>query len=421
MLDCSRFKVKTRRTYKKRVRTTKRIVKTEGTCVGDQKVETFAQKSNGSALNHGDFVDGESFWTDFEIRVTDQGKTSQNEDRRVQIFNASSTTYSGEDTDLLNPSAGNILIISEQNVQSPENAVDDSAFGGKIWIDFRRDVKFEYAKYIDIEQKGKITFYNSDEDKISDQYINKNSNNVMFTDVYNVEYVRSVEIEFKESGGFVEFGYQLCCPEGSYPDCAGVCGGPHIRDCEGNCYDPNTETPKKFYDCAGVCGGDAKYDCKGICNGPHEVDCEGTCYDASTQNPPKILDCNGVCGGDAKYDCLGVCGGNTTLDCNGICGGNSILDCNDVCGGPSIRDCAGVCGGNSIFDCAGNCFDPTQEDPPVVRDCEGICGGTATYDCRGDCIPQDCYYDPPGPIFSRSKLKKGSKKFVSARRFRRNK
>lgn len=197
------------------------------------------------------------------------------------------------------------------------------------------------------------------------------------------------------------------CPIGSFPDCFGICNGPGILDCAGNCYDPNRGPPQVLKDCAGVCDGTSTLDCNGVCGGTWELDCGGNCYDPRT--PPLVsYDCNGVCGGTSVPDCHGVCDGTAVLDCNGVCGGDATYDCNGVCNGTSHVDCKGVCGGNATFDCAGNCYDPDDEEPEVVRDCKGECGGNHYLDCGGNCISDDCF-EARGP--------RGGKKFVPVVQF----
>ncbi len=153
------------------------------------------------------------------------------------------------------------------------------------------------------------------------------------------------------------------------PDCAGICGGPHIRDCAGICYNAETELPPSTYDCKGVCGG------------PNELDCAGTCFNAQTEEPPQVK------------DCAGVCGGNSVPDCKGFCGGDSVPDCKGICGGSSTADCKGVCGGNATYDCNGHCYNPDTEEPPHTRDCNGTCNGTAYRDGRGKCITNECVWN----------------------------
>jgi len=43
------------------------------------------------------------------------------------------------------------------------------------------------------------------------------------------------------------------CPPSSSPDCAGVCNGHSLLDCDGECYDPTIGLPPHIYDCAGEC------------------------------------------------------------------------------------------------------------------------------------------------------------------------
>jgi hypothetical protein len=106
------------------------------------------------------------------------------------------------------------------------------------------------------------------------------------------------------------------CPPGSAPDCAGVCNGTSIVDCDGNCYDPVTTPAAWLLDCANVC------------------------YDTTTI-PLNVPDCNGVCGGSSVVDCAGVCDGTLTVDCAGVCDGNHYVDC----GGNCNSDCAEVVAG----------------------------------------------------------------------------
>lgn len=181
------------------------------------------------------------------------------------------------------------------------------------------------------------------------------------------------------------------CPDGSFPDCAGVCNGPNKLDCAGNCYNTQTEIPPKFKDCAGVCGGNATYDCAGVCNGTSELDCAGVCYNPRNGPPPHIIDCQGVCDGEAVPDCKGVCGGSSFTDCAGVCGGNAVYDCKGICNGTSSYDCKRVCGGDSTYDCEGNCYDPNTEQPLKIRDCDGVCGGDHYKDCAGRCIGPECF------------------------------
>lgn len=96
------------------------------------------------------------------------------------------------------------------------------------------------------------------------------------------------------------------CPPGSSPDCAGVCNGTSITDCNGNCYNPVT-TPAAWL-----------------------LDCSGVCFD-TTGTPLNVPDCNGVCGGSAVTDCDGVCDGTSTHDCAGICNGTHFVDCGGNC------------------------------------------------------------------------------------------
>ena len=163
------------------------------------------------------------------------------------------------------------------------------------------------------------------------------------------------------------------------PDCAGVCGGPSVRDCAGNCYNPTTGgKPTSVVDCAGVCGGKS------------ELDCAGTCYDPTKGNPPHTK------------DCAGVCGGTSVPDCKGVCGGTSVADCKGVCGGTTTTDCAGVCGGPSTYDCKGTCYDPTKGSPPNTRDCSGACDGAAYLDCKGNCVTPQCAWDGKPVAYSQN-------------------
>lgn len=96
------------------------------------------------------------------------------------------------------------------------------------------------------------------------------------------------------------------CPPGSTPDCAGVCNGPSLLDCHGNCYNP-VNTPAAWL-----------------------RDCSGVCY-ATSGRPPNVPDCNGVCGGNSVRDCAGVCDGHATKDCAGVCNGTHYVDCGGNC------------------------------------------------------------------------------------------
>ncbi len=79
-------------------------------------------------------------------------------------------------------------------------------------------------------------------------------------------------------------------------------------DCNGNCLEE--------YDCAGVCGGDL------------------------------ILDCNDECGGFGILDECGVCNGeNVDMDCAGTCFGDALLDNCGVCDNDSLNDCTEDCNG----------------------------------------------------------------------------
>lgn len=147
------------------------------------------------------------------------------------------------------------------------------------------------------------------------------------------------------------------------PDCAGICGGPNVRDCKGICFDPTKVPPPNTVDCAGVCGGTSEYDCA------------GKCFDPKKGPPPSIKDCSGVCGGTKVPDCKGVCGGTAAPDCKGVCGGTAFQDCKGVCGGTATVDCKGVCGGTA------------------VRDCNGVCEGNSYKDCNGRCITPNCTFD----------------------------
>jgi len=109
------------------------------------------------------------------------------------------------------------------------------------------------------------------------------------------------------------------CDNGA-PDCAGVCGGTSVRDCEGNCYDADTEDAPFIKDCAGVCHPrdvvpDNVPDCAGLCFGPDAKDKDGR----PRPHPKFVRDCAGVCGGHAVEDCNGNCRGRAYLDCTGEC------------------------------------------------------------------------------------------------------
>lgn len=183
-------------------------------------------------------------------------------------------------------------------------------------------------------------------------------------------------------------------------------GPTHVLDYDGPCEDDDS------------CESNV-YDCFGQCDGPHILDCAGNCYNPESENPPVVDDCEGVCGGDSVTDCNGICNGNSFLDCNGVCGGSSIFDCAGncydpnfedpsslpdclgVCGGDAVLDCNGVCNGSSILDCAGECYDPNSEDPPNY------------YDCKGNCISDGCTYkNKPKPIYSRHKKHRRRRKYV---------
>lgn len=59
-------------------------------------------------------------------------------------------------------------------------------------------------------------------------------------------------------------------PTSATEDCAGVCDGSSILDCDGVCYDPNVQSPSSCIRCDGTCGpccdGSVYEDCSGNCN-----------------------------------------------------------------------------------------------------------------------------------------------------------
>lgn len=214
-----------------------------------------------------------------------------------------------------------------------------------------------------------------------------------------------------------EYFVDVYCPEGY--DCAGVCGGRSLTDCNRECFlpeDPDADFEScscpQGYDCNGVCGGSAIADCSGDCAGtlldlgcgcgkPAKIPgCECGEFDAGCGcgNPPKDPECNecnvqnlgcgcgnpgpnecGVCDGSIVKDCAGVCGGSAVFDCAGICNGSTIFDCANECGGRATLDCEGVCGGSAKVDCCGVCGGDSEYD------CAGICGGNHII-CEGKCI-----------------------------------
>ena len=82
------------------------------------------------SFSAGDFVPNGTTISGAEFSVSGQGTTG-GDDRVLMIFDSGNPT--GGDNDLFNKTAGNILIISEDNDQSDP---DDSRFGGLITIDF---------------------------------------------------------------------------------------------------------------------------------------------------------------------------------------------------------------------------------------------------------------------------------------------
>lgn len=190
------------------------------------------------------------------------------------------------------------------------------------------------------------------------------------------------------------------CPE-NFRDCAGVCGGNAVLDCNGYCCGGTTHQECAVADCFGICGGDNVRDCNGVCNGNAIHDCTGHCCGGNTGKECAVRDCAGVCNGHAVPDCDGVCGGNKVKDCAGVCGGDAVPDCFGVCNGNAVPDCAGVCNGPNRLDCAGVCGGCAVPDcfgvcnGHATYDCDGVCGGSHEIDCSGECCDPFDQYDGP--------------------------
>lgn len=227
-----------------------------------------------------------------------------------------------------------------------------------------------------------------------------------------------------------DFKNNCSCQENT--DCLGICGGPYIIDCSGNCVHNSLILN---FDCNGACGGndfscncDKHIDCNGVCGGDSIIDCAGVC------GGPLKQDCKGICGGSTAFDCEGVCGGTnfdceclSGYDCQGVCGGSDFtscgtchlyrFDCKGVCGGYSTTDCAGICGGNTSFDCEGSCGGSLRLDCNRTCggddfscgceegfDCSGTCGGNLGFDSLGVCggDSTDTFHAATDPKYSKS-------------------
>jgi|GEM_PF-2834140 len=149
---------------------------------------------------------------------------------------------------------------------------------------------------------------------------------------------------------------------------------PENFDCNGNCL--------VTVDCAGVCGGNALLDCENICEGTAT---EGTTCTNNEGNTGMFDDqCN--CIVDPIMGCtdMDACNFDTTAEVNdGSCTyPPENFDCNGNC--LVTVDCAGVCGGNALLDCENICEGTATEGAP----CDDGNASTQNdmYDANCDCV-----------------------------------
>jgi hypothetical protein len=238
-------------------------------------------------------------------------------------FPSQNASYGGTSTNLINIGAGegNVLMISENN-QSPYqgqtlNSMTNSASGGTVSFQFAGLAKITSLKLIGQLSAGTAVAYEDLAGTITIGTLNFGvvGNGVVTSyAISNMDKARRFDVTFGGKGGIASVTYTACsvCPTGVFPDCAGVCGGPSILDCNKTCFNPVVSETPHLCDCNGTC-----YETDAP--PPHIPDCAGTCYDVDTI-PPHVPDCNGVCDGNSVADCNGVCDGTATPGCDGECG-----------------------------------------------------------------------------------------------------
>lgn len=159
------------------------------------------------------------------------------------------------------------------------------------------------------------------------------------------------------------------------------------------------------YDCARVCNGTAVFDCNGVCGGLFT----GICGECNTTIDPRncvgmvrdvmIYTSHTQCPSDPEYelhlpDCAGNCIKTHAIDGCGGCVKLEIYYQNP----DGYRDCMGVCGGMALLDKC-SCFGGTSPHSlPMIRDCNDDCNGTATLDDCGRCFGGNSSQKYPTPI-----------------------
>lgn len=284
--------------------------------MGEIKTIDFDTDADGNALTSSQFIDGEGLWSSWGATLTliNGGNTGGNP-RRIFAFD---TTVNGAMAPFgfYHPLAGQglNLAVSRSNNQNPlQSRIWGPASGITVSWTWDRPVEILSYTVLDADVASRLTVVNGYADitattLIATKTLPVSGNGVFETyNIANLPMTRRLDFVIREPITIAEIVYRECaCGPGQFPDCEGVCDGPHITDCDGKCYDPGDSKP------------------------PNVCDCAGECHVNGTE-PDSLPDCLGICGGDAVPDCLGICDGDALEDCDGICGGGSTIDCSGNC------------------------------------------------------------------------------------------
>lgn len=153
------------------------------------------------SLSEGDIVSNQFITNGVRI-------SSADEDNPVMVFDSGAGTgnASGQDPDLLTPSNGNILILSEDRDASDP---DDNAAGGTFIFEFTGAATVRSLDFIDQGSGVTITLFDEDGGTISTINVPAGADNTVLEQVINVSGVFRMEVNFLGSGAIDNLDFTI--------------------------------------------------------------------------------------------------------------------------------------------------------------------------------------------------------------------